>query len=116
VSTIPPRGKLEGCCRAHAKAVAVLVAGRGCHMVAGWLLAAYRGGWRCLAIVSAAWNCIRGRRLRQRHRGMTRLATDRGRLLSLAGPTWCGTMSEDGASDFLGLLLWWRWLGARVKQ
>jgi len=37
-------------------------------------------------------------------------------LLSLAVATWFGTTSEDGASDFPGLLLWWWWLDARVKQ
>jgi len=33
------------------------------------LLVADRGGWHCLAIVSAAWDCFKGRCLQhQRHR------------------------------------------------
>jgi hypothetical protein len=115
VSTISPHGKLEGCCRAHVEVIDVIMAATSCRMVTGWLLVADCAGWRCLAMVSVAWDCVGGWRLRQRHRGMTRLAADRGGLLSLAGATRCGTMSEDGASDFLSLLLWRRWLGARVK-
>ena len=49
------------------------------------LLAADHGGWCCLAIVSAAGDCVEGRRLRHRHQGMAWLADDRGGLLSLAG-------------------------------
>ena len=38
------------------------------------------------------------------------------RTAQLGWATWCGTTSEDGASDFSGSLLW-RWsLAARVKQ
>ena len=38
------------------------------------------------------------------------------RVAQLGWATWCGTTSEDGASDFSGSLLW-RWsLGVRVKQ
>jgi hypothetical protein len=103
-------------CRAQAEAIVVLVAARGCCMVVDWLLAVDRGDWRCSATVSAAWDCVGGWCLRQRHRGMIRLAADHGGLLSLVGATWCGTASEDCSSDFIGLLLWWRWLGARMKQ
>jgi hypothetical protein len=110
VSIIPSRGKLEGFCQAHVEAIVVSVAARGCHMVACWLLAADHVGWRCLATVSAALDCVGGWRLRQRHRGTTRLAADRSGLHSLARATRCGAVSEDGASDFLGLLLWRRWL------
>ena len=49
-----------------------------------WLLAVDRGGWRCVAIVSAVWDDVKGRRLRHRHQGMTWLAADRGGLFSLA--------------------------------
>ena len=38
------------------------------------------------------------------------------RVAQLGWAIQCGTSSEDGASDFLGLLLWRRWLDARVKQ
>jgi hypothetical protein len=69
VSIIPPRDKLEGCCRARVEAMVVLVAARGCHMVDDWLLVADRGGWCCLATVSAAWDCVGGWRLWQRHHG-----------------------------------------------
>ena len=47
---------------------------------------ANRGGWRCLAMV-AAWDYGRERRLRQWHRGTTRLTADGGGFLSLAGPS-----------------------------
>jgi len=49
------------------------------------LLAADHGGWCCLAIVSAAGDCVEGRRLWHRYHGTTWLAADRGSLLSLAG-------------------------------
>ena len=49
-------------------------------------------------------------------RGITRLAADCGGLLTLAVASSCGTTSEDGTSDFPGLLLWRRWLDVRVKQ
>ena len=64
-----------------------------------WLLAADRGGWHCMAIVSSARDCVGGRRLQQRHQGKTRFAADRGGLLSLARRLQCGTSSEDGADD-----------------
>ena len=115
-STSLSRGKLEGCRRALAEAITDLVAARDCRLVAGWLRAADCGGWRCLATVSAAWDCVVRWRLRQRHRATTGLAADCGGLLSLAGATRWGTMSEDGASDFLVLLFWRQWLNVRVKQ
>lgn len=62
-----------------------MVATRDCCTVVGWLLAVDYGGWRCLATASAAWDCVLGRRLRQRHRGTTWLAADRGGFLSSAG-------------------------------
>ena len=49
-----------------------------------WLLAADRGGWRCMATVSAAWDDVKGLRLRQRHQGTTWLVADRGVSFSLA--------------------------------
>ena len=67
-------------------------------------------------MVSVVWDCVERWHLRHRHRGTTRLAADCGGLLSLAGATRWGTTSEDGASDFLVLLLWRRWLDVRVKQ
>jgi len=33
--------------------------------LSGWLLAADCGGWHCFAAVGAAWDSVRGRRLRQ---------------------------------------------------
>jgi len=65
------------------------------------LLAADRGGWHCLAIVSAAWNCVDGRRLWHQHHGTTWLAADYGGSFSFARRLRCGTSSEDGASDNL---------------
>ncbi|RCV13986.1 hypothetical protein SETIT_2G390700v2 [Setaria italica] len=93
VAAIPPRGKLDGCCRAHIEAIAVMV-----------------------AIRSAAWNCVGGRCLQQRHRGITRLAADRGGSAQLGWAIRCGTSSKDSASDFSDLLTWWRRLCAWVKQ
>ena len=40
-----------------------------------WLLAADRGGWRCLAIASAVWDNVGGQCSQQRHRGIAGLAT-----------------------------------------
>lgn len=88
----------------------------GCHLVAGCLLAADRGGWRCFATVIAVWDCVRGRRLRHRLCGTIKLAADYGGLLSMAGATWCGSTSEDDASEFLVLLLWLQWLDAWVDE
>ena len=74
---------------------------RGCRMSVGFgLLAADRGGWHCLA-VSAAWDCVEGRRLRHQHHGTTWLAADYGGSFSFARRLRCGTSSEDGASDNL---------------
>lgn len=55
------------------------VGGRGLsHGCWCWLLAADCGGWRCLATINAAWDCIIWRRLQHQHRGMTWLAADYG--------------------------------------
>jgi len=69
-----------------------------------------------LATVGSAWNCVRRLRLQQQHFGMTWLAADCDGLLRLVVASWCGTTSDDSASDFPGLPLWRRWLDARVKQ
>jgi hypothetical protein len=67
-----------------------------------WLLAADRGGWRCLAIASAVWDNVGGRRSQQRHRGKPRSAADCGGLLCIARRLRYGTSSKDGADDNLG--------------
>jgi hypothetical protein len=41
--------------------------GGGSHDCLLWLLVAYCSSWRCLAMVSAAWDYIEGRRLWHRH-------------------------------------------------
>ncbi|RCV12843.1 hypothetical protein SETIT_2G300200v2 [Setaria italica] len=92
VATISPCGKLDGWCRGHVEAIAVMVVARADHI-----------GWHCLATVSAAWDCVGGRRFRQRHCGTNRLSGSR-RVAQLGWTTWCGTSSEDGASDFSSLL------------
>ena len=77
--------------------------------------------WTVAAGIAWQWSVRCGTALKDgalwyQHHGTTRLAVDYGGLLSLARATWCGTTSEDDASDFLGLLLWRQWLDARVKQ
>ena len=60
-----------------AVATEIMLETRGCPMRVGFgLLAADRGGWHCLAIVSAAWDCVEGRRLRHQRHGTTWLAAD----------------------------------------
>ena len=54
----------------------------GCRL---WLLAADRGGWHCLATVSAVWDDVGRRRSRHQHSGTTWLAVDRGELLITDG-------------------------------
>ena len=69
--------------------------------IAGWLLAADRGGWRCLAIASAVWDCVGGRRSQHRHRGKTWFAADYGELLCIAQRLRCDTSSKEGVNDNL---------------
>ena len=65
---------------------ATYVGGQGSlHGCRFWLLAADRGGWCCVATVSAAWDFAEGWRLWLQHHGMTWLAADCGGLSSLAG-------------------------------
>ena len=109
-------GELHGGCKARAVAFTPLVAVRGYLTSSVWLLAADRGGWRCLAAVSAVRDNVRQRRLRHRHRATTWLAANCGGWLSSAGLLWCDSSSEDGASDYLGLLAWRRESFARVEQ
>ena len=105
-----------GVCKACVVAFAPLVAVRGFLTSSVWLLAADRGGWRCLAAVSAVRDNIRRRHLRHRHRATTWLAADCGGWLSSAGLLRCDSSSEDGASDYLGLLARQRESFARVEQ
>jgi hypothetical protein len=65
------------------------------------LLAADHGGWCCLAIANAVWDCVGGRRLQQRHHGKTRFVVDCGGLVRLARQLRRITSSEDGAYDNL---------------
>lgn len=71
-------------------------------LLSDWLIVVDHGGWRCLATASAAWDCVGGRRLQQQHRVMTRLAADYDEWLNIAELLQCGTLSEDGASNFFG--------------
>ena len=109
-------GELHGGCKACAVAFAHLVAVRGFLTSSVWLLVADLGGWRYLAAVSAVRDNVRRRRLRHRHRATTWLAANCGGWLSSAGLLWCDSSSEDGASDYLGLLAWRRESFARVEQ
>ena len=82
--------------------IEIMLEARSCRMDVGFgLLAADRGGWHCLAIVSAAWDYVERRRLRHQRHGTTWLAADYGGSSSLAWRLRCGTSSEDGASDNL---------------
>lgn len=58
--------------------------GQGLPHACRWLLAAYRGGRRCLAAVSSVRNSVGGRCLRHRQHGTTRLVADCSGLLNLA--------------------------------
>ena len=109
-------GELHGGCKVRVVASAPLVAVRGFLTSLVWLLAAGRGGWRCLAAVSAVRDNVRRRRLRHRHRATTWLAANCGGWLSSAGLLRCDSSSEDSASDYLGLLAWRRESFARVEQ
>jgi len=109
-------GELHGGCKARAVASAPLVAVRGFLTSSVWLLVADRGGWRYFAAVSAVRDNVRRRRLRHRHRATTWLAADCGGWLSSAGLLRCDSSSEDGASDYLGLLAWRQESFARVEQ
>ena len=85
-----------------AVATEIMLEIRGCRMRVGFgLLVADRGGWHCLSIVSSAWNCVEGRRLRHQRHGTIWLAADYGGSFSFARRLWCGTSSEDSASDNL---------------
>ena len=109
-------GELHRGRKARAVAFAPLVAVRGFLTSSIWLLAADLGGWRCLAAVSAVRDNVRRRRLRHRHRATTWLAADCGGWLSSAGLLRCDSSSEDGASDYLGLLAGRHESFARVEQ
>lgn len=67
--------------------------------LSGELLAADRGGWCCLATVSAVWDYIEGR-----YHETTRLAADCVGFLRFAGLLRCDTSSEDSASNYFDLL------------
>ena len=71
------------------------------HVCRLWLLAADHGGWRCLAIASAVWDCVERRRSQHRHRGKTWFAADCGGLLCIAQRLRCSTSSKDGANNNL---------------
>jgi len=68
-----------------AVATEIMLEVRGCRMGIGFgLLAADRGGWHCLAIVSAAWDCVEERHLQLQCHGTTWLASDYGESFGLA--------------------------------
>jgi len=79
-------GWLEGGCRVLMAAAKIMPAAKGLRSgVGSWLLAADRGGWRCLATVSAVWDYVGGQGLRHQHRGTTRFAANYARV---AHPGW----------------------------
>jgi hypothetical protein len=80
VTNLPQRMR-HGGCLPLAKTPALLLVVGGLHLVIVRLLAASRGTWCCLAIASAVWDIIEGRRLRQRQLVATWPAADRGGLL-----------------------------------
>lgn len=96
--------------------IIVVVAAKGCRM---FVRLAACSGPRRLVLLGNCQCGVRlrqGRRLRRRYRGTTRLAADCGGLLSFAGLLQCGTSSEDGSSDFFGLLARRRRLCERAEQ
>ncbi|RCV19025.1 hypothetical protein SETIT_3G350500v2 [Setaria italica] len=107
---------LDRCCRAHMEAIAVMVVSRGCLMVIGF------GFLQRTAAAGVAWQrSVRRRTASEDCTCGNGIVGRLGLQRTAAGcSAWLGYpvryMSEDGASDFSGLLTRRRRLCARVKQ
>jgi len=84
--------------------------------LSSWLLAADCGGGHCFAAVGAAWDSVRGRRLRQRQGGTIWLAADCGGQSSYVVATPVRSIVGRRRKRQHGLLAWRRRLCARVGQ
>jgi hypothetical protein len=88
----------------HRHGTTLLLPIGGPHSAVGRLLAASLGTWYCLEISNVVRDNVEGQRLRHWQSVRTWAATDHDGVFSMAGSSWCGTSSQDGAGHIFNPL------------